>query len=263
MSDLPTRDQIKNGVRVSIETKKNQGTGRFTEGTVEKILTSNRFHPHGTKVILDDGQIGRVKKILSGTDQKSVDSPTDRFVDLTKMNIPKIEDVHNEFKEFYQYDNAIEYMYKLRKEKRESAIKAKKIEVQERFATAVCSFGNSRTGGFVYLGVNSEGKAMGLEKDLKFGKFLDYSDSFANHIRDRLLNLLKDRAFITSKLGMVFRNVGGKTICIIQVLPSGQPLFLHTSNGEMFFVRGPAPRAENLTGQDQFRYIKDRFPDYE
>lgn len=62
MPEVPTRDRIKRGDRVSIETKENQGTGRLTEGTVEEILTSSSSHPHGIKVRLRDGQVGRVKK---------------------------------------------------------------------------------------------------------------------------------------------------------------------------------------------------------
>lgn len=62
MPEAPTRDRIKRGDRVSIETKEDQGTGRLTEGTVEEILTSSSSHPHGIKVRLRDGQVGRVKK---------------------------------------------------------------------------------------------------------------------------------------------------------------------------------------------------------
>ena len=62
MPEAPTRDRIKRGDRVLIETKEDQGTGRLTEGTVEEILTSSSSHPHGIKVRLRDGQVGRVKK---------------------------------------------------------------------------------------------------------------------------------------------------------------------------------------------------------
>ena len=63
MSKLPARDDLKEGMVVGIETKKDQGTGRLTVGTVEKILTRGRRHPHGIKVRLQDGHVGRVKKI--------------------------------------------------------------------------------------------------------------------------------------------------------------------------------------------------------
>ncbi len=59
----PRRDHIKEGITVLIETKENQGTGKLTQGTVSEILTSSQVHPHGIKVRLKDGQVGRVKQI--------------------------------------------------------------------------------------------------------------------------------------------------------------------------------------------------------
>jgi uncharacterized repeat protein (TIGR03833 family) len=61
-----TRADIKPGLRVKIVLKKDQTSGRLTEGVVKDILTSSRTHPHGIKVRLADGQVGRVKEILSG-----------------------------------------------------------------------------------------------------------------------------------------------------------------------------------------------------
>lgn len=64
MAALPGRSQLRAGLEVSIETKKNQGTGRLTSGTIKEILTAGQSHPHGIKVRLQDGQVGRVKKIV-------------------------------------------------------------------------------------------------------------------------------------------------------------------------------------------------------
>ena len=60
----PSRDEIKIGASVSIIQKQDQRTGNLTRGIVKKILTSSNRHPHGIKVELDDGQIGRVQSIL-------------------------------------------------------------------------------------------------------------------------------------------------------------------------------------------------------
>ena len=59
-----TRANIKPGMRVQIVLKKDQATGRLTEGIVQDILTGSRTHPHGIKVRLTDGQVGRVKEIV-------------------------------------------------------------------------------------------------------------------------------------------------------------------------------------------------------
>ena len=58
------RVNIKNGGKVNIVLKADQRTGRLTEGFVAKILTKSSFHPHGIKVMLEDGQVGRVQEIL-------------------------------------------------------------------------------------------------------------------------------------------------------------------------------------------------------
>ena len=63
MTGLPTRNELKVGLRVEIVKKKDQGTGRLTSGMIAEILTSSQSHPHGIKVRLQDGQVGRVKKI--------------------------------------------------------------------------------------------------------------------------------------------------------------------------------------------------------
>lgn len=67
------RTNISPGMRVSIVLKKDQGSGKTTGGTVKEILTNSSFHPHGIKVRLEDGQVGRVKTISDQTEdpQKS------------------------------------------------------------------------------------------------------------------------------------------------------------------------------------------------
>jgi uncharacterized repeat protein (TIGR03833 family) len=57
------RRNIRPGLTVDIVLKKDQGSGRLTRGVVRDILTKSANHPHGIKVRLIDGQVGRVKKI--------------------------------------------------------------------------------------------------------------------------------------------------------------------------------------------------------
>ncbi|MGB9125843.1 MAG: YwbE family protein [Nitrosotalea sp.] len=63
MNVIPTRDSIKIGIRVAIVQKQDQRSGNLTEGIVKRILTSSSVHPHGIKVELESGKIGRVQKI--------------------------------------------------------------------------------------------------------------------------------------------------------------------------------------------------------
>lgn len=58
------RANIKVGKRVRVVQKQDQSSGKLTEGQVMKILTNSSTHPHGIKVMLEDGLVGRVKEIL-------------------------------------------------------------------------------------------------------------------------------------------------------------------------------------------------------
>lgn len=58
------RKDITIGAEVAIVLKKDQRTGTLTEGIVSKILTKSPTHPHGIKVMLEDGAVGRVKKVF-------------------------------------------------------------------------------------------------------------------------------------------------------------------------------------------------------
>ncbi len=62
--DGTKRVNIKPGIRVAIVLKNDQRSGKLTEGIVKDILTKSPNHTHGIKVRLEDGEIGRVKRIL-------------------------------------------------------------------------------------------------------------------------------------------------------------------------------------------------------
>jgi len=63
MTDGRNRKDIRPGIEVSIVLKQDQRTGKLTKGIVKDILTKSSTHPHGIKVRLMDGQVGRVQKI--------------------------------------------------------------------------------------------------------------------------------------------------------------------------------------------------------
>lgn len=58
------RNDIKRGSEVYIVLKKDQRTGKRTKGVVKDLLTKSASHPHGIKVRLEDGSVGRVQEIL-------------------------------------------------------------------------------------------------------------------------------------------------------------------------------------------------------
>ena len=68
MSETPLdgtrRSSLRPGLRVRIVLKQDQGSGKLTEGVVKDILTNSATHPHGIKVRLVTGQVGRVKQLI-------------------------------------------------------------------------------------------------------------------------------------------------------------------------------------------------------
>jgi len=57
------RDKIKIGLNVGIVLKQDQRSGKITPGIVKRVLTNSSYHPHGIKVELENGKVGRVKEI--------------------------------------------------------------------------------------------------------------------------------------------------------------------------------------------------------
>ena len=60
----PNRNEIQPGIRVQVIEKQNQKNGLLTEGVVQRILTNSPVHPHGIKVMLQDGKVGRVQAVV-------------------------------------------------------------------------------------------------------------------------------------------------------------------------------------------------------
>ena len=59
------RADIKPGIKVRVVQKQDQRSGKLTEGVVQRLLTKSATHPHGIKVMLESGIVGRVKEILN------------------------------------------------------------------------------------------------------------------------------------------------------------------------------------------------------
>ncbi len=63
MNEGNNRGNIKIGLNVGVVLKQDQSSGKITRGIVKRILTNSSHHPHGIKVELENGQVGRVKEI--------------------------------------------------------------------------------------------------------------------------------------------------------------------------------------------------------
>ena len=64
--DGSERRNVRPGCTVDIVLKQDQRTGRLTRGVVKDVLTKSSRHPHGIKVRLETGEVGRVKEVING-----------------------------------------------------------------------------------------------------------------------------------------------------------------------------------------------------
>ena len=259
MSDLPANDQIKIGSKVAIEKKEDQGTGKLTEGIVKAKLTSSKTHPHGIKVELEDGSVGRVKKILSDSSEKLTSTPL-TSEDSTKIDtiIPKDEDTWNEFKSTFQYDLDEENLRNRGKiesaNARRDNRKKYRAEIQKEISITISAFANQE-GGRLFIGVNDDSSILGLDRDLK--EFDGSMDKFKLAIIDSLKHFLKNNAFI-AKLKFEFATNNEKQYLLIQVPKSTEPIYIHFSNIQETFVR-IQNRSQKFNTQEFLKHCKDRF----
>jgi len=72
MNEGNNRGNIKVGLNVGVVLKQDQRSGKITRGIVKRILTNSSHHPHGIKVELENGQVGRVKEIQEMRFEKTI-----------------------------------------------------------------------------------------------------------------------------------------------------------------------------------------------
>ncbi len=283
MSDLPTRNQIKPGTEVGIETKENQGTGKFPAGIVKEILTSSNVHPHGIKVELEDGQVGRVKELFANTgnvimteSEKTSDGITtkeytkvgpgldfttgfeiianddEQFVDKSSnidTPIPKDEDEWNEFKSTFRVDYD-----------RFSKGDGKKVhhkDVEKEIPITVSAMAN-KEGGTLFVGVDDDGNMLGLENDYDLLKNPN-DDKFQRIVWQTIQKYIGNKPYV-SKLNISLIEKNLKKICVITIPPADEPIVVHDNNTQESYVR-IGPKSEKFAPLEFMKYCKKRFDD--
>lgn len=245
MSDLPTNDQIKIGSKVAIETKEDQGTGKLTEGIVKTKLTSSNTHPHGIKVELEDGNVGRVKKLLSDLPSESkTNSQTISKIDVV---IAKEEDSSNELKSSFRADID-------RLTKGDGKIVSSK-SVEKEISITISAIAN-KDGGQLFIGIDDKGNVLGLDADYELLKNPS-DDKFQRIIWQSIENYLGNMTFV-SKLDMMVLKKNSKKICFIKIPKSSEPIFVNDNNNQESYVR-VGSRSEKFSPQEFMKYCKTRF----
>ena len=258
MSEFPYRSEIKVGMRVFVELKQEQGSGKLTEGIIKDILTPSECHPYGIMVELKNGDRGRVKTAYQ---KNSHDLSKNISKSKKDVSIPKTEDTWNEFKSTFQYDLKEELFRKNGKSKeadiRKNNYKQIRGEIQKEIALTITAFAN-KDGGRLFIGVNDDSSILGLGRDLKL--FNDSLDKFTLSVIDLLKNFLKNNAFIAN-LDFQFAEYENKKYLVINTPKSNEPIFINTNNGQETYVRMQT-NSEKFTHEDFLKYCKERFPEW-
>ena len=284
MSGIPTRDQIKPGTKVGVETKETQGTGKLTKGIVKNILTASSTHPHGIKVELDDGIVGRVKEILefvsSKDNQNLKEQEYQKYLQeiyayrrhttpqyeikleqlsskiFPKTDIPKNEDPYNEFKKTFKFDSK-------EKELRQKGLveaadgrkkEFKKIEhdIKKEISIAVAAFGNTM-GGKLFIGVDDDGIVVGLEDDIRSFKNFD---EFLRAVQDSIVTFTQNRVFVSE----IIISIGeDEQFLVLEVKPFRHtPIYIKENLEEEFYIRGFG-KSDKMPTSDAVSYIQRNF----
>jgi len=130
------------------------------------------------------------------------------------------------------------------------------ISIKEIIAKAICAFLNSK-GGFLFIGVDDNGNAQGLENDFKLSEGKKAKDFFQLEF-DQMLQHFLGFATISNINGHII-NVNGKEIFVVIVQPSPRPIFLKSQSEKKFYVRGEASSRQLLEIEDIINYCIDRF----
>lgn len=225
MIDPTIRSNIKQGLKVRIEEKKNIGTGKLVEGIVKDILSHGEVHPYGIMVNLESGIVGRVKEILDSQKSSESHETSDR-IQYSDTSIPKEEDLHNEFKSTFRFDL-----------KRFEAGDGKKVadkEVEKEASITISGMANA-DGGRLYIGIRDNGEPIGLQHDIELMPNSNF-DKFRLKLLESIENYLHASAFVSSLL-ITFPEIKKNRICIIEIPRANEPIFVHESNSQEFYIR--------------------------
>ena len=176
------------------------------------------------------------------------------------IEIPKKEDITNEFKETFRFDTK---EFKLRNAGQNEAADGRKKEVKKieaaikkEVSIAVAAFANQQ-GGRLFIGVDDDGVVTGLKRDLKLYKNWD---EYTRAIIDSIEEFTKNRAHASS---IRLKEEENQEYLVLDVpISIHEPIFIHDNKKEEFYVRDATAKSQKFEATDMMRYCNKRFPDW-
>lgn len=231
MADGRRRDDIKVGTHVRVLERENFRSGKLTEGIVSRILTSAKEHPHGIMVELRNGAVGRVKEIFETGKEagpfKEASGIADIDFDARSLEafLAQGEGQMVEFKSSFRFDI---------KRFEATGVRERNKEVEKAISKTVASFMNT-DGGYTFIGVNDDGKPIGIEGDLELMNKHN-TDTFRLQLKNSLESYLLNK-IIYEHLRIEFPVIHGKQVCVVYSTASPEPIFLNDAGKQECYVR--------------------------
>ncbi len=128
-------------------------------------------------------------------------------------------------------------------------------EIEKAAGKTICAFANSYGGGTLLIGITNDGTTCGIEPDLPF-----VTDRNTDGFEQWLAGYVRTRLDMTlaAKLSITFVPMDGKTVCRVDVPPSGTPVFLSEGTSQRFYVRVQNATVE-YAGHDLLKYESERW----
>ena len=260
---------IEIGTEVEINPQSDRSRKKLVSGIVSEIHTKNRNHPHGILVTLQDGRIGRVKRVIgSSSPRPPLTQPEPRHNDGQSQTLAELiaqgENQRVEFKSDILWSakftaEDIKNHKPQSPELRSYGKNASKVII----AKSLAGFLNA-DGGTLIVGVR-ENKAERREEIVGVGREFDkLRDATQDGYRRMMVDLI--RSYFPSAIynhmsryfEIAFEPIDGVLVCAIRALRSDKRVFLRLNNNDHFFVRIDASTRE-LLGEEVVEYCESRF----
>ena len=263
-------DNLAVGMAVEINPQRDRSRKKCVSGLIAEILTRSSHHPHGVLVSLENGEIGRVKKIIS----KSTASKAQTTTSLEKIqenddsiNLESL--IANGENHFAEYKSSTLWSVKLSdqqiKESSSPEVKRYKRDASKFIiAKTLAGFLNS-DGGNLLIGIKEnksvqKDEVIGIESELS--KLKDQCiDGYRRMIIDQIIKLyfpVNIFHHFNNYFEISFEKFEEKTICWIQIKKSDEQVFINHNKIEYFFVRIDASTRE-IHGREIVDYCMKRF----
>ena len=262
---------LSEGLEVEINPQNDRTRKKRVKGLVKKILTRTPEHTYGILVELDNGEIGRVKEILGPLESSAQTIEQEEKVLKEKFPDFDLEKVIEDPKEdhFVEFKTSILWSVRLTDQQIQEATS---FEIKRYgrgaskfiIAKTIASFLNS-DGGHLIVGVKEnkaggDNEIVGIESE--FFKLQDQClDGYRRMIVDQIIKIYFPTEVlhhIKDYLGINFKEINGKTVCLITIRPSKSKIFINYNKKGHFFIRIDASSRE-LQGEDIVDYCLKRF----